>query len=90
MSSAAEGAAEAADGVAEHAGIDPAAPVDGDPAPYGELGKPFDRRSPFYYGFVGALGALIAFWLFQAVLGIGSVLMLVVVSFFLAAASTPR
>lgn len=87
MSSAAETAA--ADGVTEHAGIDPAAPVDGDPAPYGQLGKPFDRRSPFYYGFVGGLGALTAFWIFQAILGIGSVLMLVVVSFFLAAGLNP-
>lgn len=81
---------EAPDGVTEHGGVDPAAPA---PAagetPYGEPGKPFDRRSPYYYGFVGALGALTAFWLFQAVMGIGSVLMLVVVSFFLAAGLNP-
>ncbi len=78
------------DGVTEHGGIDPASPAAGpDRAPYGEMGKPFDRRSPFYYGFVGALGALSAFWLFQAVAGIGSVLMLVVVSFFLAAGLNP-
>ncbi|GAA4094982.1 AI-2E family transporter [Nocardioides kongjuensis] len=87
MSSTADAAA--ADGVTEHAGVDPAAPVDAEAMPYGELGKPFDRRSPFYYGFIGALGALTAFWLFQAVLGIGSVLMLVVVSFFLAAGLNP-
>ncbi|TQK70538.1 MULTISPECIES: AI-2E family transporter [unclassified Nocardioides] len=87
MSGAAEAAAT--DGVTEHAGIDPAAPVDAEDAPYGRLGKPFDRRSPFYYGFIGALGALTAFWLFQAVIGIGSVLMLVVVSFFLAAGLNP-
>jgi predicted PurR-regulated permease PerM len=91
LSKAAERAATdgVTDGVAEHAGVDPAAPVDAEPMPYGELGKPFDRRSPFYYGFIGALGALTAFWLFQAVLGIGSVLMLVVVSFFLAAGLNP-
>ncbi len=77
------------DGVLEHAGIDPAAPVEAPAPPYGDPGKPFDRRSPFYYGFVGALGALIAYWLFQAILGIGSVLMLVVVSFFLAAGLNP-
>jgi len=57
--------------------------------PYGAPGAPFDRRSPFFLGFVGALGALIAYWLFQALLGIGSVLMLVVVSFFLAAGLNP-
>ena len=85
------GAVERApDGVTEHGGIDPAAPApQGDPLPYGVQGKPFDRRSPYYYGFVGALGALTAFWLFQAVMGIGSVLMLVVVSFFLAAGLNP-
>ncbi len=78
-----------ADGVNEHAGVDPAAPVDSAEAPYGTPGPPFDRRSPFFYGFVGALGALSAFWIFQALLGIGSVLMLVVVSFFLAAGLNP-
>ncbi|TWH01636.1 putative PurR-regulated permease PerM [Nocardioides sp. J9] len=79
------------DGVAEHGGVDPAAPTagDGEEATYGQIGEPFDRRSPFYYGFVGALGALSAWWLFQAVAGIGSVLMLVVVSFFLAAGLNP-
>ncbi|KAA1428879.1 AI-2E family transporter [Nocardioides antri] len=57
--------------------------------PYGEPGEPFDRRSPFFIGFVGALGALLAYWLFQALISIGSVLMLVVVSFFLAAGLNP-
>jgi predicted PurR-regulated permease PerM len=66
--------------------VDGAAAV---PQPYGEPGEPFDRRSPFYIGFVGGLGALLAYWLFQAVVGIGSVLMLVVVSFFLAAGLNP-
>ncbi|TNM47140.1 AI-2E family transporter [Nocardioides albidus] len=86
-----EGVEAGPDPLAEHGGVDPAAPVESeaDAAPYGELGRPFDRRSPFYYGFIGALGALTAFWLFQAILGIGSVLMLVVVSFFLAAGLNP-
>ncbi|WP_220793389.1 AI-2E family transporter [Nocardioides stalactiti] len=66
--------------------VDGAAAV---PLPYGELGQPFDRRSPFYVGFVGGVGLLLAYWLFQALLGIGSVLMLVVVSFFLAAGLNP-
>ncbi|MEV5002858.1 AI-2E family transporter [Nocardioides sp. LML1-1-1.1] len=81
---------EAPDGVTEHGGVDPAAPAAAaEESPYGKPGKPFDRRSPYYYGFVGALGALTAFWLFQAIVGIGSVLMLVVVSFFLAAGLNP-
>ncbi len=67
-------------------------PVDGAaavPMPYGEPGKPFDKKSPFYMGFVGGLGLLTAYWLFTAIAGIGSVLMLVVVSFFLAAGLNP-
>lgn len=76
------------DTVADHGGVDPASatPV---LTPYGEPGKPFDRRSPFYYGFVGALGALTAYWGFQAIVGIGSVLMTIVVAFFLAAGLNP-
>lgn len=57
--------------------------------PYGEPGPPFDHRSPFYVGFVGGLGLLLAYWLFQALIGIGSVLLLVVVAFFLAAGLNP-
>ncbi|NYJ02033.1 putative PurR-regulated permease PerM [Nocardioides thalensis] len=59
-----------------------------EPSPYGEPGEPL-HRGPFYWGFFGALGALIAFWLFQAVASIGSTLMLVVVAFFLAAGLNP-
>jgi predicted PurR-regulated permease PerM len=66
--------------------VDGAAAV---PMPYGEPGPPFDRRSPFYVGFVGGLGLLLAYWLFQALIGISSVLLLVVVSFFLAAGLNP-
>ena len=56
---------------------------------YGEQGAPFDKRSPFYLGFVGGLGALLAWFLFQAITGIGSVLLLVVVSLFLACGLNP-
>ena len=65
---------------------------DGAPAGDGEFGRqgaPFDKRSPFYLGFVGALGALTAWFLFVAITGIGSVLMLVVVSLFLACGLNP-
>jgi predicted PurR-regulated permease PerM len=55
----------------------------------GEQGKPFERRSPFFIGFVGALGALTAYFLFTALAGISSVLLLVVVSLFLAAGLNP-
>jgi predicted PurR-regulated permease PerM len=66
--------------------IDGAAAV---PMPYGAPGVPFDRKSPFYIGFVGGVGLLVAYWLFQAIIGIGSVLLLVVVAFFLAAGLNP-
>lgn len=79
------------DGVSEHGGVDPAAaePAPPEPPLYGDPGEPFDRRSPFFYGFVGALGALTAYWLFTNIAEIGSVLMLVVVAFFLAAGLNP-
>ena len=56
---------------------------------FGEQGPPFERRNPFFIGFVGALGALLAWFLFEALVGIGSVLMLVVVALFLAAGLNP-
>jgi len=84
-----EAADGAGDGVTERGGVDPATPVDATANPYGVPGRPFDRRSPFFYGFVGALGALTAFLLFKSLTAISSVLMLVVVSFFLAAGLNP-
>jgi predicted PurR-regulated permease PerM len=56
---------------------------------YGEPGEAFDRHSPFYFGFFAGLGAFVAWFLFSALAGIGSVLMLVVVSMFLAAGLNP-
>lgn len=82
----------AADGPADEATEGTETIVDGAaavPMPYGEPGAPFDRRSPFYVGFVGGLGLLLAYWLFQALIGIASVLLLVIVSFFLAAGLNP-
>lgn len=58
-------------------------------AEFGRPGAPFERRSPFYIGFFGALGALLAYFLWSALLGIGSVLILIVVSLFLAAGLNP-
>jgi predicted PurR-regulated permease PerM len=74
-------------------GADPTGSPDPDPAPqapeFGEQGAPLDKRAPFYVGFVGGLGVLTAWFLFTAITGIGSVLMLVVVSMFLAAGLNP-
>jgi len=55
----------------------------------GEPGPPLDRRAPFYVGFVGGLGALIAIWLALNIRAISSTLMLVLVALFLAAGLDP-
>ncbi len=58
----------------------------------GDLGRPgprFDRHSPFYIGFFGGLGFVLAMWLFGQFERIGSVLILIVVSLFLAAGLNP-
>jgi predicted PurR-regulated permease PerM len=59
---------------------------------YEDLGDPgdeFERRSPFFIGFTGGLGLLTAYFLFTALTGIGSVLLLIVVSLFLACGLNP-
>lgn len=61
----------------------------GGPAHLGTPGPPLDRRAPFYLGFFGGLGALTAWWLGTTVLAIGSTLLLIVVSLFLAAGLHP-
>ena len=55
----------------------------------GEPGPPLDHRAPFYVGFVGGLGVLIAIWCATQIQAIGSTLMLIVVSLFLAAGLDP-
>jgi predicted PurR-regulated permease PerM len=56
---------------------------------FGSPGVPFERHSPFYIGFFGGLGALLAFWLGSQLLAISSVLLLIVVALFLAAGLNP-
>ena len=56
------------------------------------LGRPgarFDKHSPFYLGFFGGLGVALSFWLFGQMERIGGVLILIVVSLFLAAGLNP-
>ncbi|MGB0099978.1 MAG: AI-2E family transporter [Nocardioides sp.] len=55
----------------------------------GEPGPPLDRHAPFYVGFMGGAGVLLAIWLAMNVQAIGSTLMLVVVALFLAAGLNP-
>jgi predicted PurR-regulated permease PerM len=61
----------------------------GGPPDLGEPGAPLDHRAPFFVGFVGASGALIAFWLLTNIAAIGSTLVLIVVALFLAAGLNP-
>jgi predicted PurR-regulated permease PerM len=77
-------------------GTEPAADL-GDASPgiptdedyLGEPGPPLDHRAPFFVGFVGGAGALLALWLAMNIQAIGSTLMLIVVSLFLAAGLNP-
>lgn len=55
----------------------------------GEPGAPLAKHSPFYIGFLGGLGAALALWLGMRVLDIGSTLILILVSLFLAAGLNP-
>jgi predicted PurR-regulated permease PerM len=52
-------------------------------------GRPFNRRSPFYMGFLAALGALIAYGLVQAVVQLADVFTLIVVALFLSLGLEP-
>ena len=63
--------------------------VVGGPDDLGEPGPPLDRRAPFYIGFVGAFGALVAYWLATNIQAIGSTLVLIIVALFLAAGLNP-
>jgi predicted PurR-regulated permease PerM len=61
----------------------------GGPDDLGEPGPPLDHHAPFYVGFVGASGALLAFWLATNIATIGSTLVLIIVAFFIAAGLNP-
>jgi len=56
---------------------------------YGQAGRPLNRQSPFYVGFVGAIGVLTAYGLWQAISSLDTVITLLVVSFFLTLALNP-
>jgi predicted PurR-regulated permease PerM len=73
----------------ESAGADDEPGAVGGPDDLGEPGPPLDHHAPFYVGFVGASGALLAFWLATNIATIGSTLVLIVVAFFIAAGLNP-
>lgn len=57
--------------------------------PFGQAGRPLNRQSPFYVGFVGAIGVLAAYGLWQAVSSLGTVLTLLTVAIFLTLSLNP-
>jgi predicted PurR-regulated permease PerM len=59
------------------------------PDEVGEPGRPLNTRSPFMWGLFGGLGALVAVWIALMVVSIRGVLVLVVVSLFLAVGLNP-
>jgi predicted PurR-regulated permease PerM len=57
--------------------------------PYGELGRRFNRRSPFYIGMMGGLGLAVAYLVAWAVASADQVLELIALAFFIAVGLEP-
>ncbi|MBK5307184.1 MAG: AI-2E family transporter [Frankiaceae bacterium] len=57
--------------------------------PFGRPGRPLSRRSPFRVGFTAALGVALAYALVQALVAVRSVLILLLISAFLAIGLNP-
>ena len=85
VGSAAESVSEAASEAATSSTATATGVGDG----FGTPGRPLNRRSPFYIGFVAALGVFAAYGLMLAVTRISSVLILLVTSLFLALGLDP-
>ncbi|MDQ6688533.1 MAG: AI-2E family transporter [Actinomycetota bacterium] len=64
-------------------------PKEGADNAFGVPGRSVSSHSPFMIGFVGATGALLAFWLGTLILHVGSVLILILVAAFLAVGLNP-
>lgn len=70
--------------VRDHLPVDPSAAN-----AFGKLGRPLSDKSPFVLGFMLTAGGLLAYWLGTLLLHTGSVLVLIVVSLFLAFGLNP-
>ena len=57
--------------------------------PYGLAGRPFDRHSPFYFGFLATIGALVAWTLFRGLGQLTTTITILIVAFFLTLALNP-
>ena len=56
---------------------------------YGKAGRPLNRQSPFYVGFFGAIGVLLAYGLWNMVGQLAQVITLLVVALFITLALNP-
>jgi len=56
---------------------------------FGEVGAPFSRTHPFYFGFIGALGVLVAITTARALASASQVFVLILVSLFFAMGLNP-
>jgi predicted PurR-regulated permease PerM len=56
---------------------------------FGVLGRPFDRRMPFFVGFTGALGVALAYVVFRGIEQIADVLIIIGVALFIAIGLNP-
>jgi predicted PurR-regulated permease PerM len=65
------------------------APAAAASTPFGAPGRPINRAHPFYVGFVGALGVLVAYGLVRLLGQLSSIITLLVVSLFLALGLDP-
>lgn len=59
------------------------------PRDFGEVGAPFSRTHPFYFGFLAALGALAAITLARALASASQVFVLILVALFIAMGLNP-
>ena len=59
------------------------------PTDFGTQGNPIDRSHPFYFGFVAALGALVAIVLLRALASTSQIFVLIIVALFLATGLNP-
>ena len=56
---------------------------------YGAVGRPFDRHSPFYFGFFATIGGLLAWMLFRGLGQLTTTFTILIVAFFLTLALDP-
>jgi hypothetical protein len=66
-----------------------ASEMSSDEQPLGSLGRPFDRRSPFYLGLTASAGVAVTYGMVRVLVSVSSMLVLIGVAFFLAIGLEP-